>query len=118
MSGARILCLAMAALAADASPCIAAPPPQGAPTRAEVRTCIQDVDPAGRGKFDWKSIEIGAPRGPLNNYEAAGHPDRNFTGYPVHAVYSFGGFETIDATYWMNRDANGHWQIPYICVLN
>jgi hypothetical protein len=32
-------------------------------------------------------------------------------------VYSLVGLAEIDSVYWLIRDANGHWEIPAICVL-
>jgi hypothetical protein len=95
-----------------------APPP---PSAAKIKACIKQMDSGDQWHFDWKMLQIGAPRHPLNNLEAlaifGGEGRRNDYGYPVHVVYSLGGLAEIDAVYWLIRDAGGHWQIPGVCVL-
>ena len=46
-----------------------------------------------------------------------GEGRRSDYGYPVHVVYDLVGLATIDSVYWLIRDANGHWEIPAVCVL-
>jgi hypothetical protein len=105
--GAGLLLALLSALAAAAEP---------PPKPAEVQACIKQIDLTGQWTFDWKTIEIGPARHPLNPYERGGFkdPETGF-GYPVHAVYVFNHIETIDAHYWMTQDAAGHWRIPGLC---
>ncbi len=99
---------------ADEAP---APPP----SVADIKTCIRQMDIDGKWSFDWKLLEIGAPRHPLNTYEAlyapSGASAYKAYGYPVHVVYRVNGRADIDAVYWLIRDAGGHWQIPAICTV-
>ena len=90
-----------------------APPP---PTTAQIKDCIRQMDAGNRWHFEWKTLEIGAPRHPRNNYEG-GAARREDYGYPVHVVYNLVGLADVDAVYWLIRDANGHWQIPAICTI-
>jgi hypothetical protein len=96
-----------------------APPPP--PSEAAIKTCIKQMDDGDKWRFEWKVLEIGAPRHPRNNYEAlspfGGEGRRNDYGYPVHVIYSLVGLADIDSVYWLIRDAAGHWEIPAICVL-
>jgi len=100
--------------AADGMP----PPP---PSAAAIKSCVEQMDVAGKWRFDWKVLEIGAARHPRNNYEAlsflGGAGRRSDYGYPVHVVYSLVGLAEIDSVYWLIRDAAGHWEIPAVCVL-
>lgn len=90
-----------------------APPP---PTAAQIKDCIRQMDAGNRWRFEWKTLEIGEPRHPLNNLEG-GAARRDGYGYPVHVVYSLAGLAEVDAVYWLMQDANGHWQIPAICSI-
>ena len=87
----------------------------------DVKACIRQMDVTGNWQFQWKTLEIGAPRHPRNNYEALAFPGgegrRSDYGYPVHVVYSLVGLADIDSVYWLIRDAGGHWEIPAICVM-
>lgn len=95
------------------------PPPP--PSVAQIKACVKQMDSGGTWRFDWKVLEIGAPRHPRNNYEAlsflGGEGRLSDYGYPVHVVYSLVGLAEIDSVYWLIRDANGHWEIPAVCVL-
>jgi hypothetical protein len=108
-----VLIFSTATVAADQTP----PPPSA----ADIKACIRQMDIAGKWQFEWKALEIGAPRHPRNNYEAlsflGGEGRRSDYGYPVHVVYSLVGLADIDSVYWLIRDASGHWGIPAICVL-
>lgn len=108
------LCLGSAAAAADEKP----PPP---PSAAAIKACVKQMDIGNKWQFEWKVLEIGAPRHPRNNLEAlaflGGEGRRGDYGYPVHVVYNLVGLAEIDSVYWLIRDANGHWQIPAVCVL-
>ena len=99
----------------------AAHEPAPPPSVDEVKLCVKQMDIANQWRFEWKVLEIGPPRHPRNNYEAlsflGGEGRRNDYGYPVHVVYSLVGLAEIDSMYWLIRDANGHWEIPAICVL-
>jgi len=112
-AGVLILCTGSIASAADQPP----PPPSA----ADIRACIRQMDVAGKWQFEWKTLEIGAPRHPRNNYEAlsflGGEARRSDYGYPVHVVYNLVGLAHIDSVYWLIRDASGHWEIPAVCVL-
>jgi hypothetical protein len=105
---------ALRVAAADDQP---APPP----SVAAIQACVKQMDVAGKWRFQWKTVEIGAPRHPQNSYEAlaflGGAGRRADYGYPVHVVYSLVGLADIDSVYWLIRDAGGHWQIPAICVM-
>ena len=95
--------------------------PPAPPSVADIKACIKQMDVADKWQFEWQLLEIGAPRHPRNNYEAlsfmGGEGRRADYGYPVHVIYSVVGLADIDSVYWLIRDANGHWQIPAICVL-
>jgi hypothetical protein len=99
---------------ADETP---APPPSA----ADIKACIGQMDIDGKWSFDWQLLEIGAPRHPLNAYEALYAPPGASAykayGYPVHVVYRVNGRADIDAVYWLIRDGGGHWQIPAICTV-
>jgi hypothetical protein len=111
--GVSILSLSSAAAAAE----LPSPPPSA----AEIKACVQQMDVANKWRFEWKLLEVGAPRHPRNNYEAlspfGGEGRREDFGYPVHVVYSVVGIAEIDSVYWLIRDTSGHWEIPAICVL-
>ena len=96
-----------------------APPPP--PSAEEIKACIKQMDIGDKWLFQWKVLEIGAPRHPQNNYEAlspfGGAGRRSDYGYPVHVVYCLVGLADIDIVYWLIRDPAGHWEIPAICVL-
>jgi len=108
------LCLGGTAAAADEK----VPPP---PSPAAIKACVAQMDVGNKWRFEWKALEIGPPRHPRNNLEAlaflGGEGRRGDYGYPVHVVYDLVGLATIDSMYWLIRDANGHWQIPAVCVL-
>lgn len=91
-----------------------------APAPAAIKACIQQMDVDNKWNFEWKLLDIGAPRHPRNSYEALYAPPgagrANSYGYPVHVVFSVNGHD-IDAVYWLIRDAGGHWQIPAICTV-
>jgi len=89
-----------------------APPP---PAAAQIKDCIKQMDAGNRWRFTWKTLEIGAPRHPRNDYEALYGLQAEAYGYPVHVVYSLEGLAEVDALYWLIRDGSGHWQIPAIC---
>jgi|SRR5580658_9986560 hypothetical protein len=95
------------------------PPP--APSVAAIKACIRQMDIGDKWTFTWNLVQVGAPRHPLNNYEAlyapAGEGRAKAYGYPVHVRYSVKGHADIDAIYWLIRDAGGHWQIPAICTM-
>jgi hypothetical protein len=110
-----MLLLGLCAIAvADDKP---APPP----TAAQIKACVKQMDISGTWHFEWKVLEIGPPRHPRNNYEAlsflGGQGRRSDYGYPVHVVYSLVGLAEIDSVYWFIRDADGHWEIPAVCIL-
>jgi hypothetical protein len=111
-AGVLMFCTATGAAPADL------PPP---PSVADIKACIEQMDIAGKWQFEWKALEIGTPRHPRNNYEALSflgeEGRRSDYGYPVHVVYSLVGLADIDSVYWLIRDANGHWEIPAVCVL-
>jgi hypothetical protein len=113
VSSVLMSCTITVAAAADQPP----PPPSA----ADIKACIKQMDVAGKWRFEWQALEIGAPRHPRNNYEAlsflGGEGRRSDYGYPVHVVYSLVGQADIDSVYWLIRDASGHWEIPAICVL-
>ena len=112
-SRATILALLLALSPVSASAAAGPPPP---PKPEQVRACLDQVAASGGWTFEWKSITVGEPRHPLNPYEAIGHPDRDFYGYPVRVVYNFNGVELIDANYWFSQDTQGRWQLPFLCV--
>ncbi len=93
-----------------------------APSAAKIKDCIKQIDIGNKWRFDWKALEIGTARHPQNNYEAlsflGGKGRRDDYGYPVHVAYSLGGLADIDATYWLIRDATGHWLIPAVCAMS
>lgn len=95
----------------------AAPPP----SVDQIKACVKQIDPANRWTFDWKTVQIGAPRAPRDNYEQANLAGLGARaerlGYPVHAVYRLGDLTTIDANYWLIQNANGKWQIPLLCTV-
>lgn len=109
-----LISCAGAVAAADDKP---APPPSA----DEIKACVKQMDINNQWRFEWKVLEIGPPRHPRNNLEAlspfGGEGRRNDYGYPVHVVYSLVGLAEIDSVYWLIRDANGHWEIPAVCVL-
>jgi hypothetical protein len=113
LGGVAILSLS-GQVAADEAP---APPP----SVPDIKACIRQMDVDGNWSFDWKLLEIGSPRHPLNAYEALYAPPGagiyKTYGYPVHVVYRVNGRADIDAVYWLMRDAGGHWQIPAICTV-
>jgi hypothetical protein len=90
--------------------------PAAPPTADQIKACIKQIDLSGQWTFDWKSIEVGAPRHAQNAYERSGltDPETGF-GYPVRAVYVFNHIETIDARYWATQDQTGRWRIPGLC---
>jgi hypothetical protein len=92
-----------------------------APSPDAIKACIRQMDLGNKWIFDWKLLDIGAPRHPRNSYEALyappGSARANAYGYPVHVVFSVNGRADIDAVYWLIRDAGGHWQIPAICTV-
>jgi hypothetical protein len=91
------------------------------PAAGDIKACIRQMDIGDHWSFDWKLLEIGAPRHPRNSYEAlyapAGAGRSALYGYPVHVVFSVNGHADIDAVYWLIRDPGGHWQIPAICTV-
>ena len=95
--------------------------PAPAPPAEAIKSCIRQMDPDGKWSFDWRALDIGAPRHPRNSYEALYAPPGtgrwNAYGYPLHVVFSVNGRASIDAQYWLIRDAGGHWQIPAICTI-
>lgn len=115
----RLRCAAVGLLLLACGPVAAfaaEPPPPPPPGVEQIKACIKQMDVSGQWTFDWKSIEIGPARHPLNAYEKTGlaDPDAAF-GYPVHAVFDFNHIETIDARYWMTQDSAGRWRIPSLC---
>ena len=111
--GSVATCAMSGSASADEAP---APPPAA----SEIKACIRQMDIGDKWSFEWKLLEIGAPRHPRNSYEAlyapAGAAHSNLYGYPVHVVFSVNGRAQIDSVYWLIRDPNGHWQIPAICT--
>ena len=112
--------------ASAAALCLCAPAmadeiPAPAPSVDAIKACIRQMDIGNKWRFDWKLLQIGAPRHPGNSYEAlyapAGAARAAAYGYPVHVVFNLDGRADIDAVYWLIRDAGGHWQIPAICTL-
>ena len=114
MSG-RTMIAAGLLLALGPAAALAQTPPK-APTPDQVKACVQQMDHARQWTFEWKTIDVGQARHPQNAYERAGLPqgDADF-GYPVHVVYVFDHAYTVDSTYWMTHDAQGHWWMPAIC---
>jgi hypothetical protein len=112
LAGMAIFCISGWASADEA------PPP---PSASDIKACVKQMDIGDKWSFDWKLLEVGAPRHPRNSYEAlyapAGAAFANLYGYPVHVVFSVNGRPNIDAVYWLVRDAAGHWQIPAICTV-
>ncbi len=112
LAGVAIVCISGWATAEEA------PPP---PSAGDIKACVKQMDIGDKWRFDWKLLEVGAPRHPRNSYEAlyapAGAAFANLYGYPVHVVFSVNGRAPIDAVYWLVRDAAGHWQIPAICTM-
>jgi hypothetical protein len=112
-AGAAILCLCGQAIAEEV--------PAPAPSVADIKACVRQIDLGNKWSFDWKVLEVGAPRHPRNAYEALYAPlpaaRANMFGYPVHVVFSVNGRADIDAVYWLTRDASGRWQIPAICII-
>lgn len=110
---AAILCICAGAFADE--------PPAPPPSVGDIKACIKQMDIGDQWRFDWKLLQIGAPRHPRNSYEAlyapAGAGFAHLYGYPVHVVFSLNGRADIDSVYWLIRDAAGHWQIPAICTL-
>jgi hypothetical protein len=100
---------------------VADEPAAPAPSAEAIKVCIRQIDLGNNWSFEWKLLDIGAPRHPRNSYEAlyapAGTGRWNSYGYPVHVVFSVNGRAGIDAAYWLIQDASGHWQIPAICTL-
>ena len=113
--------LASAAAACACAGASAAEAPAPPPSVDAIKACIRQMDIAREWSFDWKRLEIGAPRLPRNSYEAlyapAGSARAPLYGYPVHVVFSVNGHADVDSVYWLVRDAAGHWQIPAICAL-
>jgi hypothetical protein len=107
-----LLSLSMTA-AAEAAP---APPP---PTPDQIKACLAQIGPQWR--LDWKVLEIGKARPPLNNYEAmntsALGQSRPGPGYPIHVVYRVNDQWTIDSEYFVIKNAADRWQIPGLCVV-
>jgi hypothetical protein len=99
----------------------AAEAPAPPPSAGDIKACIKQMDIGDKWSFDWKQLEVGAPRHPRNSYEAlyapVGATLANMYGYPVHVVFSVNGRPNIDAVYWLIRDPAGHWQIPAICTV-
>jgi hypothetical protein len=95
--------------------------PAPPPAAGDIKACIKQMDFGDHWSFEWKLLEIGAPRHPRNSYEAlyapAGAGRSALYGYPVHVVFSVNGRADIDAVYWLIRDPGGHWQIPAICTV-
>jgi hypothetical protein len=110
---AAIACICGRAIADET----AAPPPSA----DAIKACIRQMDIGDKWSFEWKLLEIGAPRHPRNSYEAlyapAASASANLYGYPVHVMFSVNGRAAIDAVYWLIRDARGHWQIPALCTI-
>jgi hypothetical protein len=92
-----------------------------APSADAIKACIRQMDLGNKWTFDWKLLDIGAPRHPRNSYEALyappGSARASAYGYPVHVMYSVNGQADIDAVYWLIRDGSGHWQIPALCTI-
>lgn len=103
-----------AAAAAAAAP--AAPPP---PTPDQIKACMATIGP--QWTLDWKTLTIGAPRPPRNNYEAlntsALGPLQQGMGYPIHVAYVLNGQWLIESDYFIIRNRDGRWQIPALCVV-
>lgn len=102
-------------------PLLADEAPAPAPAAEAIKACIRQIDIGNKWRFEWKHLEIGAPRHPRNSYEALYAPpgpawSKSF-GYPVHVAFNVDGRADIDAVYWLIRDAGGHWQIPAICTI-
>jgi hypothetical protein len=95
--------------------------PPAPPSTDSIKACVKQMDIAGKWSFDWKRLQIGAPRRARNSYEALYAPEGSaragLYGYPVHVIFSVNGGADIDAVYWLVRDASGHWQIPAVCTL-
>lgn len=115
------LLLAAVAIAGVSAGAIADDAPAPPPSPDEIKACIRQIDLAHNWSFDWKRLQIGAPRRARNSYEAlyapAGSARASLYGYPVHVVFSVNGRADIDSIYWLVRDSAGHWQIPAICSL-
>jgi hypothetical protein len=114
LAAAAMVCMSAGAIADDA--------PAAPPSGDDIKACIRQIDIANKWSFDWKRLEIGAPRRPRNSYEALYAPAGSaradsLYGYPVHVVFSVNGRATIDSIYWLVRDSAGHWQIPAVCSL-
>ncbi len=110
LGAACTLSLSLAASAASAA--------EAAPTVDQVKACVATLGP--EWKADWKKLEIGQPRAPRNAFEAMNTSEmgqsRPGPGYPVHVVYVLNGQWTIDAEYFVIRNAAGRWQIPAVCT--
>jgi hypothetical protein len=96
----------------------AAPTPTP-PTANQIKACIAQIGPQWR--VDWKVLQLGEPRPPLNNYEAmntsALGQSRPGPGYPVHVVYRLNDQWTIESDYFVIKNAADRWQIPGLCVV-
>jgi len=95
--------------------------PAPAPSAAQIKACVGQMDLGNSWSFNWKLLEIGTPRLARNSYEAlyappGAHRDHAY-GYPVHVIFSVNGRPDIEAVYWVIRDAGGHWQIPAVCTI-
>jgi hypothetical protein len=92
-----------------------------APSVAQIKKCIQQMDPSGKRHFTWKELTVEAPRLPRDNYEAMDlwgwSTPRTTEGYPIHVVYNFDGLADIDTHYWIIRNQEGKWQIPLLCTI-
>ena len=108
----------LAAVLATSTVAAADTPP---PSVAQIKACVQQMDPMGKHRFVWKSVTLGPARPPRDNYEAMDlwgwQTPRKGPGYPIHVVYSFDGAVDIDSTYWITLNAQGKWQIPLICTI-
>jgi hypothetical protein len=89
-----------------------------APTANQVKACVATLGPDW--KVDWKRLDIGPARAPRNAFEAMNTSEmgqsRPGPGYPVRVVYVLNGQWTIDAEYFVIKNAAGRWQIPAVCT--
>lgn len=113
------LCTLAASAGLASLPCLARADIPAPPSAEAIKQCIEQFDTGNRWEFTWELLEIGKPRHPQNNFEAlaplGGEGRRAEFGYPVHARYNLGGITTIDAMYWVVRDAQGVWTLPPLC---
>jgi len=115
----RLACAGLAAGLGLANAAAAAAPAAPPPTPEQIKACMATIGP--QWTLDWRTLTIGPPRPPQNNYEAlntsALGPLQQGIGYPVHVAYVLNGQWLIESDYFVIRNRDGRWQIPALCVV-